>query len=42
MLNAGIVLAGLAIGFGLHWWLAAGLLVAVGAWRLASDRPPGE
>lgn len=40
--RAGIVLAGLVIGFWLHWWLAAGLLVAVGAYLLVSDRLPAR
>ena len=40
--NAGIGLAGVAVGFGLHWWLAGGLLIAIGAWRLASGRLPGR
>ena len=35
-----IAVAGLAIGFALHWWLAAGLFIAVGAWLLAADRLP--
>lgn len=40
--NAAIVLAGLGIGFGLHWWLAAGLIIAIGAWRLAAGRLPAR
>ena len=36
--QAGIVLAGLGIGFWLHWWLAGGLLVAIGAYLLVSER----
>ena len=40
--NAAIVLAGLGIGFGLHWWLAAGLIIAIGAWQLAAGRLPAR
>ena len=40
--NAAILLAGLGIGLGLHWWLAAGLMMAIGAWRLGSDRLPAR
>ncbi len=37
---AAMVLAGLAVGFWLHWWVAAGLLVAVGAYLWVSDDLP--
>ena len=40
--QAGIVLAGLGIGFWLHWWLAGGLLVAVGSYLLVSERLPAR
>ena len=36
--QVGIMVAGLGIGWGLHGWMAAGLLVAVGAYLLVSDR----
>jgi len=38
--RAGMVLAGLVIGFWLQWWWAAGLLVAIGAYLLVSERLP--
>ncbi len=40
--QVGMVLAGLALGFWLHWWLAAGLLVLVGAYLLLSSRLPAR
>lgn len=40
--QAGIALAGLVIGLWLRWWLAAGLLIAVGAYLLISDRLPAH
>ncbi len=40
--HAGIVLAGLLAGWWLHWWLAAGLLIAVGIYLLISDHLPAR
>ncbi|MFH1707207.1 MAG: efflux RND transporter permease subunit [Planctomycetota bacterium] len=36
--RGGIVVAGLLVGFGLHWWRAGVLLVMVGVYLLAADR----
>ena len=40
--QVGIVLVGLALGFWLRWWLAAGLLVLVGAFLLLACRLPAR